>query len=667
MNMKHIQLPLLFFASTLLPVAVVGQDLNGIQEIVVTSSRSQNRVEPPQQRLDFEALQEYQPVAAADIFRNLTGVSLRTNSRGESVIRIRGAEERQTLIFLDGAPLATPWDGRADLALLPAALIDRVELTRGVMPIEYGANAVAGAVDLYSLQPDSGLEIRAEAQYGTLGTRNLSAVVGVGRETGWSMVAGAAQISRDAVRIADRSSVPFDPAESRSRTNTDMAGHSGYLAVGFAGDDFLLRASVLQADVERGIAAQGDIDPELSSPRFWRTPDWLLTQATLNAAWFLPANTELRFTGWRQWFDQQIDAYRDYSYTTLEARETGHDDTTGGRLTLSRTFDRTTIRLVSTAQESTHDNQELEFDADGRSVLVTGPTLRYRQRVLTVGAEADIRINDSLVSTFGLARDRAVTPLTGDKPVQPSFAATGWSAGFHWTLGKAWDVSATLGERSRFPTPRELYGAALGKFLLNPALRPERSLLADINIKRQARENVSMEFSVWANDSKDTLSQRSVQVDGESLRQRYNTNGAFSYGLEAGTTWYLAENFRTEFSVALQNGRIEPDDNGERPELLQRPKSQLKLALDWQPTSRADMRAEFLHTGSAYDIADDGALAQLPKSTSVNLRGFFLLTEWKQRKVELTASVDNLTDTAVVPQLGLPQPGRMIRVGLRLQ
>tara|TARA_R110002096_G_scaffold209791_4_gene396977 strand:- start:4791 stop:6788 length:1998 start_codon:yes stop_codon:yes gene_type:complete len=663
--MKRRLVSLVFLASAMIPAAVHGQGGGGFQEIVVTSPRNKNRVDAPQQTLEFETLQEYQPVAAADIFRNFTGISLRTNSRGESVIRIRGAEERQTLIFLDGAPLATPWDGRADLAMLPAALIDRIELTRGVMPIEYGANAVAGAVDLYSLQPDSGAEIRAEAQYGSLGVRNLSAVVGVGAESGWSFVAGASQIGRDAERIADRSSVPFDPAESRSRTNTDLAGNSGYLAAGYSGEVLLVRASVLHADVERGIAAQGDLDPELSSPRFWRTPDWLLTQATFNTAWFLPGNTELRFTGWRQWFEQQIDAYRDNSYTTLEAREAGSDDTTGGRLTLARTFDRATLRLVSTAQESTHDNQEFEFDTDGSAVLTAGPILRYRQRLLTVGAEADIRISDALVSTFGLARDRAVTPLTGDKPVQPSFAATGWSAGLQWSSERDWVFSGTLGERSRFPTPRELYGAALGKFLINPELRPERSLLADVNIKRTTTKTMSLEFSIWANDSKDTLSQRSVMVDGESRRQRYNTNGAFTYGVEAGVTLHLAENFRTEFSAALQDGKIDLDNNGERPELLQRPKSQLKLALDWQATSRADLRAEFLYTGTAYDMADDGTLRQLPKSTSINLRSFFQLAEWDGRKLELTASIDNLTDAVIVPQLGLPQPGRMARVGLR--
>ena len=36
------------------------------------------------------------------------------------------------------------------------------------------------------------------------------------------------------------------------------------------------------------------------------------------------------------------------------------------------------------------------------------------------------------------------------------------------------------------------------------------------------------------------------------------------------------------------------------------------------------------------------------------------------RDIQVTASVDNLTDALILPQLGLPAPGRLYRIGLRL-
>ncbi|MDJ0709050.1 MAG: TonB-dependent receptor [Woeseiaceae bacterium] len=656
--------PILILGVTSL--AAFSQGYAAIDEIVVTAAPAEDRVSPPSLVLDHDALQEFQPIATADVFRNVTGISLRTNSRGESVIRIRGAEERQTLVFLDGAPLATPWDGRADLALLPAGLIDRLEVKRGVVPIEYGANAVAGAVDLFTLVPDSGTTVRAEAQQGSLGSSNFNALAGVGLDNGWSFVGGASSIERDAERIADRSSVAFDPSLNSERTNTDLSGNSMYLATAYSGETHFLRASLLHADVERGVAAMGNLDPSVSNPRFWRVPDWHLTQATLNGSWKLSDRADLRVTGWRQWFDQTIDAYTDYSYTALDAREEGADDTVGARVTLAIESDRATVRLVSTAQESTHDQIESTTTTGDASDFVATPELRYRQRLFTIGAEADIPLGETLTSTFGLARDRAVTPLTGDKPSQPSLSATGWSAGLRWTPAEKWELAATVGERTRFPTPRELYGASLGRFLLNPELKPERSLLSDVNLKILPSDSLSLDFAVWANRSDDTLSQRNVQVDGVSRRQRFNTNGSFTYGVEAAATWYLTDNFRTEFSAALQDGSVERDENGERPVLLQRPDAQVRVALDWQANRRLDLRAEFMHTGESYDLEDNGTVATLPDANTINLRGFFQIAEWRGREIQVTASVDNLTDELVLPQLGLPAPGRMYRIGVRI-
>lgn len=648
------------------PLEGFAQSYTPIEEIVVTSAQTENRVGPQSLVLDFEALQETQPVAVADVFRNISGISLRTNSRGDSVVRIRGAEERQTLIFLDGAPLATPWDGRADLALLPAGLIDRVEVKRGVVPIEYGANAVAGAVDLSTRVPGKGGTVNAQIQQGSLGLTNLSAIGGIGLDNGWSFVAGASRIDRNAERIAEKSSIAFDPSSDRSRTNTDLAGNSSYLAAAYSGKTFLVRASLLHADVDRGVAAQGDLDPAVANPRFWRTPEWRLTQATLNSVWDINEQLGLRFTGWQQWFDQTIDSYSDYSYSDLDERETGEDDTQGVRLALSYSFDAVTLRLISTLQDSTHINQEFSNDSGAAADLVADPALRYRQRLTTLGAEADFRLSDTLTSTLGIARDRASTPLTGDKPVQPSLSATGWSAGLRWTPSDDWETAVTLGQRSRFPTPREMYGAALGRFLINPELRPEQSLLLDLSIRRHVSDSLSLDVALWGNDSDETLSQRSVQVNGENRRQRYNTNGSFTYGIEAATTIYMTNNLRAEISAAFQDGRVERDENGDRPELLQRPESQVHAALDWQANARVDLRGEVIYTGKAYDIDDDGALVRLPDATSLNFRGFFELAEWRGHRIQLTASVDNATDALIVPQLGLPAAGRLYRIGLRL-
>lgn len=653
---------LLLFATSL----AGAQSQTSIEEIIITAPRGESRVYSPTFVLDSDAIRERQPIAVGDIFRSFSGLSMRTNSRGESVIRIRGAEERQTLVFLDGAPLATPWDGRTDLAVLPAGLIDHVEITRGAAPIEYGANSVAGAIDLITYLPSDGPSIRGEVQQGSLGLRNISAMTGIGLNNGWSFVAGGSLIDRDADRIADKNSVQFDPSTNSRRTNTDLSGNSFFAATAYSGEMAFLRASVLHADVERGVAAQGDIDPAVSSPRFWRTPDWRLTQATLNGNWRFSSNTNLRLTGWQQWFEQTIDSYTDYSYSVLRERERGRDRTVGARVALSMSRERATLRLVSTAQDSTHRQTEFATPGGSAADLVADPSLRYRQRLTTIGVEVDWQLTDDLTSTFGVGIDHAATPLTGDKPAQKSLSATGWSAGLRWTPSDRWSAAATLGQRSRFPTLRELYGVALGRFLLNPDLQPERSLLADLSVEYSATDALSFDVALWTNHSDDTLSQRVLVIDGVNRRQRYNTNGSFTLGLEVAMTLAISDKLRAEVSTALQDGEIERENDGVRPILLQRPKQQVSVALDWQATPSIDLRAELFRTGRAFDLADSGDAIELPASNSLNLRGFLNIGAWFGQDVLLTAAVDNATDELILPQLGLPAPGRSFHVGVRI-
>ena len=445
-----------------------------------------------------------------------------------------------------------------------------------------------------------------------------------------------------------------------------MSGESFFGAAAYTGESYFLRASLLHAAAERGVAAQGDLNPATTSPRFWRMPERDLTQATLNGNWNLREGVDLRLTGWQQRFDQTIDAYRDYSYTAMRERERGRDHTTGARLALSTIVNRATLRFVATVQDSMHRQTDSATATGQAADFVEKPELRYRQRLLTVGVEADLRLSDTLTSTVGLAMDQAATPLTGDKPSQEALSATGWSAGLRWTPSDNLSAVATLGQRSRFPTPREFFGVALGRFLLNPDLQPERSLLADFGVQYSPSEALSLDFTLWANDSDDTLSQRVVTIDNSSRRQRFNTNGSLSYGFEAAATVALAENLGASLSAGLQDDRVARNESGLRRNLLHRPGEQVNLALDWQATSSLDIRADLSYIGRAYDLGYDGADIHLPSSTSFGLSGVMTIGRAHGRDIQLTAAVENLTDALILPQSGLPAPGRSFHVGIRI-
>ncbi len=624
--------------------------------IIVTASPAPDRVLPPAVEISEEALLERQPRNVAEALRPLPGVSARTNSRGETVARVRGSEERQTQVFLDGAPLAVPWDGRADIGIIPAGLIGAIRVIKGAAPIEFGTNTVAGAVDL---QTRSGGErnLRAILSAGTNGFGEAAAVATLPAGD-VALTLAASGLTRDHEAVASYAALPFSQDPSEGRTNTDLDSGTLFGAARFAAGPVSLRAYLLHLRARRGIAPESDRDPALAAPRYWRYPHIEQTQFSLSSSVDLAAGTALSLVGWRQWFEQRIDQYRDVTYTALRGRQEDEDDTHGGRLIFRTELDPVTLRLAATAQTSRHRQVDTAFPA------APGPRLTYRQNLYTLGAEADLPVGAGR-ATFGAAYDRAENPLTGDKPAQPDHDAIAFSGAFATPIGDDLALKLSGGRRTRFPSSRELFGEALGRFLPNTDLSPETAWLADLELSWR-RPDFSLVLNPFYSRSTDTISQRVVSVNGRSLRQRFNLSGSTSYGLDFEMDAELSAQVSAELYGTLLRARADAGDATFR-RLPQRPSYEVGGALDYRPSEKLSLRAEFRRVGPAVDLGPDGEGAELPSGNEINLRSRYrLLQSLGGHRLFLTASIDNVTDDLITPQLGLPLPGRSFRIGLQL-
>ena len=615
--------------------------------ITVTAPAGRGRVTTPVVGLTGEALLDRQPRSVADALRGLPGVSVRTNSRGETVARVRGSDERQTLVFLDGAPLAVPWDGRVDIGLIPAGLLGGLSVRKGAGAIEYGANAVAGVVDLTTRQ-EGGVAV---AQAGPHALKNLSAA-GVVPLGGLSLTLAAAHQAQAALPVARLGALPFNQPASDRRLNTDLAATSLFAGLGGTAGALEWRASVLNIDARRGIAPESDRNP--GSARFWRYADWNLTQAQIALELPIGAATA-RAVGWRQWFGQEIESYRDASYAALGGREIDEDDTVGGRFTLSHKLGPATLRWSLSGHLSDHHQTDVAIPPGTRPAA-----LLYRQSLASGGVEADMPLGNTRL-TLGLGLDRSANPRTGDKPAQPARQAATFSAAL--ALKPADRVSLTIsgGRRNRFPSARELFGEALGRFLPNPALLPEQAWLADAELGWRAGRFTLTLTPFWQR-VEGSIGQRIVRTNGANLRQRFNQAPATGIGIDAAMQVPLADGLTLE----LTGTALDASSAGQP--LLQRPAHESMLALDWAPKSGLgeafDLRAELRRIGPARDLAADGALARLAPATEINLRARVPVLRLGKAQVSATAAIDNLTNAVILPQLGLPQPGRSIRIGL---
>ena len=89
-------------------------------------------------------------VSAAEALERVAGVSVSDNGTVGSVqsVSLRGSAAAQVLVLVDGVRLNDSRQGAPDLSQIPVDNIERIEIVRGGTSALYGADAVAGVVNI---------------------------------------------------------------------------------------------------------------------------------------------------------------------------------------------------------------------------------------------------------------------------------------------------------------------------------------------------------------------------------------------------------------------------------------------------------------------------------------------------------------------------------------
>ena len=115
--------------------------------------------------------------SVSELLATAPGVSLHAlGGPGQAAtLSLRGATADESLVLLDGIPLQGPGGGAIDLATLPATLLERIVVSRGVLGAQFGAGALGGAVELFPRASGETAGFGVQAGAGSFGTAQLAA------------------------------------------------------------------------------------------------------------------------------------------------------------------------------------------------------------------------------------------------------------------------------------------------------------------------------------------------------------------------------------------------------------------------------------------------------------------------------------------------------------
>jgi len=598
--------------------------------------------------------------SVSDLGTLLPSTQLTVNSRGEALFLVRGAQERHLRVELDGIPLTVPWDERTDLSLLPLIGVGGVVAHRGVSSALDPPNTLAGRIEMTTRrQRIEGHMTRLRAIGGEAGELQTS-VLHQRRDGSWTSTLALEHRRRDGFLLSGDSELAFhqDPTR-RLRLNTDLEQSSALVHLGLDPDstDARLNMLIQASTAQKGIAPEAHLD----DARFWRYPAterllFGLSGDAKTGAWKHEASLSLDL------YQQEVERYTDATYSTIDRTETNDDRALLARARTEHALtDRLDVAVRGSARNAHHEDDQGLEEGGAR-----GATREMEQNLLALGAEATFRADSVWTLRAGAGYEGATTPKTGDKPSRDGDHEAVVHAAVEFDPDASTQFHANASRRPRFVSMRELFSEALGRFVPNPDLGPEIQNLFEVGGSRRGSTWEVMANGFWA-QIEGSIEQ--AQVPGG--RQRVNLEGDVrSLGLELGFVWRPINGLTLDAQYTEMRTRAEVDGDFDG-RLADRPDRLATLGLQYVNASGALLRGEVVGAGVRYSFDDtapaDDPLTALDPSIRMNLRFAWrdFGSSWYQGS-EVFARVDNVLDADTKSQIGLPESGRTLRLGLRV-
>lgn len=609
------------------------ETLDGSAGIVLAPvSVTANRVPTPSRAvgsalsvISGQELEDRQIRLVSDALREVPGlaVSRAGPAGGMTQLRIRGSEDNQVLVLIDGIEVNDPSGGsQFDFAHLLAFDVERIEVLRGPQSALYGSDAIGGVVNIVTRDGEGAPLVSGAVEGGSFKTLAANASVSGGGERYRFLASGS----------GFRTEGFSNAAEWRGNDERDgYRNGTGFAKFGFSPTDYLdfdLIGRYTEFTAETDGFAEGAVDSD---------------DETEGEHLFGRAQAKLKLLDGR-WEHIVGMGYTDYR----------RDYLSGGTVTSAYEGSKTKLDYQTNVFLETPD----VLDADHIVTLVL-----EREEENVVSTSAFSHLDRSIASTgyvgqyqLGLL-DRLF--LTGsvrfDRNDFFDDATTYRLTGAYTFDGTGTKIRASYGTGVKNPTMFELYGYSQD-YQGNPNLKPEHGKGWDMGIEQPFWNGKAVLDITYFNQRITDLIQgsgtTSINLSGESKID----------GAEIGLTVAPVEDLMLRAAYTFTDGE---DATGT--DLIRRPRHMASLNVNYTfLDDKAQANLGIVYNGTQKDWAWDNLFnrydVDLAAYSLVNLAASYQVTETAQ----IYGRVDNLFDKRYEEVWTYGSAGRAAYAGLRV-
>ena len=605
-----------------MPVTPIDTD-----QIVITASRApeeEARTPASVSVIDFQRIERTGEPLVSTLLRLTpsTSVTAQGPSGLFTEVRIRGAENNHTLLFIDGIRANDPATGEfARFELLNADLVSRVEVVRGPQSALWGSQAIGGVIAINGVEDARGL--RALAESGSFGLLRASASGVVG---------------------SDRASLAGAIGFQRARGINSFAGEGdkdGYR--NFSGR--MRGTTVLTPAIRLGVSAlaltgRADFDgyDELTFERT-DTLDDSRNHLLAGRAW---ADLGAEGAAWSGRIGASLLGssnrnYRDDSRINRTRGTRRSFDAQVGRAFSSGSLDHRLILAFDAERESFRARDTVYFGATNQDRDRSHTALTAEWRGSTGGFSVDVAVRRDMFNRFKDATSVRASVLA--------------------EVGHGLAIAGSYAQGIAQPTFFDLYGFFPGDFVGNPDLKPESSRGIEGSL-RFRRSTVAASLTAYRQRLQDEI------VDNATFTSVVNSEGSSRRsGVEAELAWRPVKALRLTANYAYLKATQPDRETNRQLEEWRRPRHSGSLAADGA-LGRWSYGGSIAYVGSHLDRQEVApfAIVRLDPYVLASARLAYAV----RPGIELFARGSNLLDSEYEDSAGYRTEGRGVFLGVRL-
>lgn len=636
-------------------------------EVVVTEEKRTANAATTVTEVSMEEIAAKGARTVAQALEFLPGVFVQSAGKGEVHVSIRGFEQRQVKVLIDGVPARENYFGTVDLSMLPADAVSKITITKGASSVLYGSNTMGGVINIITKKGGDTPQTSVSASFGDYGAANYFLNHG-GSVADLNYWVSAGYQTSDGYRLSgdfDKNDPDVGLGSSFNedggkRDLSDYTKRNLDLKVGYdPGGDSSLYLSFDLVDNERGM-------PTFYN-RYWAYKEWKQWQVNLvgehKFAEALKVKTRLFYVNHKDGIE---DVSWDADHTTGGKKwfeESYYDDASiGGEIqTVSNFGGSNSLRFGLNYMEDNHKEGDYLSDdcwdvLQGNATVGWTPEEEYSARTYALAVEDEFKPSDNLSVVIGVSYDAFEPTKTADQPEPGRMDTVNPQIGLVFNPTEATALHASVGQKTRFPSLKELYSTFGGG---NPDLDPEKTLAYEVGASHNFSETISGGVAFFYNDIDDLID--TIRINGNNAN--ININEATIYGAEATVTMRLSSSFDVGFNYTYTG--TEDHENDDR-ELEGRPRQRFNLAMTYRFAFglTADMQATY--TQQQYWLNDDDQWIEVPDYFLVNAKLSQKLPSVGGLEPEIFLQGANILDEDYYETNG-PEPGFNFLAGITLR